>query len=147
MNTTKKATATHACSKELHILDGHFTADNLIDAYLKGHNDDCKIASDLASVFDLLRQSTAAINDFYNNSLKQNGCYSLFMKIMDKTYFIAAIDKDVYFNEERSKDIYSTAIKIMQTNPGISISIMPCDNDSDINRISLKADNYIELLH
>lgn len=147
MNTTKKIIPTCTCGKELHILDGRFTADNLIDAYLKGHKDGCKMSLDIANILDLIKQSTTAINDFYNNSLKKNGCYSLFMKIMDKTYFIAAIDKAIYFDEEKSRAIYSSAINIMRDNPGISISIMPCDSDSSINRISLKADNYIELLH
>ena len=98
MNTTKEIIPTCTCGKDLHIMDGHFTADNLIDAYIRGHKDGCKISLDIASILDLIKQSTTAIN-------------------------------------------------IMRENPGISISIMPCDSDSSINRISLKADNYIELLH
>lgn len=132
---------------ELRLVDGNFTADNLIDAYLKGHQDGCKMIVDLKSIFSLIQSSSAAISDFYNNSLKENGCYSVFMKILDKTYFIAAIDKDVYFDERKGREIYSCAIDIMRRNPGISISIMPCDSDESINRISLKADNYIELVN
>lgn len=134
-------------NKDVCVSDGHFTADNLIDAYLKGHQDGCKMVVDLKSIFSLIQSSSAAISDFYNNSLKENGCYSVFMKIMDKTYFIAAIDKEVYFDERKSRDIYSCAIDIMRKNPGISISIMPCDGDESINRVSLKADNYIELVN
>ncbi len=126
--------------------ENYFTADNLIDAYLKGHRDGCKVFVDLQNIFNQLKSSSVAISDFYNNSLKDNGCYSMFMKIiMDKTYFIVAIDKDVYFNEERSNAIYSGAIDIMKKNPDVSISIMPCDSDENINRVSLRADNYIEL--
>ena len=69
------------------------------------------------------------------------------MKIQDKTYFIAAIDKDVYFDENKSREIYACAINIMQKNPDISISIMPCEDNESINRVSLKADNYIELVN
>ena len=89
--------------KDLHWIDGAFTADNLIDAYLKGHRDGCKMVVDLQSIFGLIKRSSAAISDFYNHSLKENGCYSVFMKIQDKTYFIAAIDKDVYFDENKRK--------------------------------------------
>ena len=132
--------------KDVHLLDGHFTADNLIDAYLKGHHDGCKMVFDLQSIFGLLKRSSVAISDFYNHCLKENGCYSLFMKILDKTYFLAAIDKDVYFNEEKSRAIYSCALDIMRKNPDIAISLMPCDGDNSINRVSLKADNFIELV-
>lgn len=133
--------------KDLHWIDGAFTADNLIDAYLKGHRDGCKMVVDLQSIFGLIKRSSAAISDFYNHSLKENGCYSVFMKIQDKTYFIAAIDKDVYFDENKSREIYACAINIMQENPDISISIMPCEDNESINRVSLKADNYIELVN
>lgn len=146
MQAVKQSKKTCTPSKELHLLDGNFTANNLIDAYLKGHQDGCKMIVDLQNILSLLKHSSQAISDFYNNSLKDNGCFSIFMKILDKTYFIAAVDKNVYFDEHRSNSIYSCAINIMRENPDISISIMPCENDNSINRISLKADNYIELV-
>ncbi|MDH6326923.1 hypothetical protein M2443_001391 [Parabacteroides sp. PH5-16] len=139
--TAKKATT------ERYVKENSFSADQLIDAWSKGIQQGSGIPNMFNEAFSLLMSSTSIIVDFYNKNLTKADCSSLFMRVLPcKVNFIAAISKDLYFDDERSKPIYLASAKITQQNPAISISFMPYTDDKSINIASLNADDYVKIM-
>jgi hypothetical protein len=99
------------------------------------------------NTFSLLRNSTSIILDFYNKNLTKANCFSVFMRVLPhKVNFIAAIDKDVYLDDDACRPIYLESAKITQKNPYISISFIPCTDDMPVNVSSLNADDYVKIM-
>lgn len=94
-----------------------------------------------------IKESYFVIKDLYDSTLKENGCFSIFMQVvLDKVNVIAVIDEDVFFDDTKSRFLYKKASSVTQYNKQISISFMPCQNDCDINKSALLYDNYFEIL-
>ena len=147
MNTIKIGNQTGTCHKSSTLFDGYFTADNLIDAYVKGLESYGNLPHSLSTAYNLLKKSGPIIRKFYDDHLKENKCFSIFMRlIVDKVDFIIALEDNIYFDENKCRPLYATASTLMIENRDISISFMPCKNESEINRMGLKADNYIEIV-
>lgn len=138
---------TLACHKASPLLDGCFTANELIDAYMKGQQSISQITPNLTTMYNLLKDTCSIIKDFYESNLKENGCFSIFMRmILDNVSIIAVIDENVFFDEKISRELYQSASNISRNNKQIAISFMPCREEKDINRAALLADNYFEIL-
>lgn len=153
MNTkiTKKSTKRSVAeidSKATLLFENSFTADNLIDAWIKGYEQGGGNAVQQQFEFvKLFQLSSDVIKTFYHEILESNMCFSVFMKMIpDRAYFITAIDTKLYFDDEKCRPIYEESARITRDYPQISISFMPCDSRETINRVSLFADNYVEIM-
>jgi hypothetical protein len=147
MNKSKTAKQTNKGLAERYAVENTFSADQLIDAWSKGVQQGIGIPNFLNETFSLLRNATSIILDFYNKNLTKASCFSVFMRVLPhKVNFIAAIDKDVYLDDDACRPIYLESAKIAQENPFISISFIPCTDDMPINVSSLNADDYVKIM-
>lgn len=124
-----------------------FTADQLIDAYTKGVDKGIGLSATFYDAITLLRDSSRIILDFYNKNLKGSNCSFVFMRANPyRVNFIAAIDKDFYFNDEACRPIYDASADITREHPNIDISFMPCVGEDSINIAALNADDYVRVI-
>lgn len=147
MNATKEATGTCRCDKHSPILDGTFTANEMIDAYMRGQQSISQMPPTITAIYSLLKEACSIIKDLYDSTLKENGCFSIFIQmVLDKVNVIAVIDEDTFFDDKKSRFLYKKASDVTRNNKQISISYMPCREDGDINKAALLCDNYFEIL-
>lgn len=129
--------------------ENRFSADYVIDAYLKGHNDGSglNLSQIITESLQKLKDSIDIVNKFYEENLTEDICISLFLKTSfpDKIYYLFAISEDAYFDSKIRKQLYDSSSNSMKNNPFIYMSFMPCKSKSCINKNSIKADNYIEI--
>lgn len=85
------------------------------------------------------------ITNFITNYIK-SGYVSVFMRdTSGDVDFIIAIDKDLYFDDNKCKPLYDKSAEITRQNIHISISFMPCGSYDSIHSDRLKADGYVEI--
>lgn len=148
-SNTKESKLGKLASMTLNLNENRFSADNVIDAYLKGHDEGSgsNLSVQFGDSLQILRNSLVAASDYFNNYLTDDDCISLFFKphFPNKVSFLFAINENIYFNEERRKELYTTSSKYMQDKPYVYFSFMPCKDKASINEYSIKADNYIEI--
>ncbi|WP_459187288.1 hypothetical protein ACGE0T_14255 [Parabacteroides sp. APC149_11_2_Y6] len=135
------------CNKSSRLLDGNFTADELIDAYTRGQQSISQLPSILMSSLNLFKEASSVIKNFYEDNLRGKGCFSIFVRmVLDKISIIAVIDEDLFFDDAKSRMLYKSASDVTRKNKQISISFMACQKEEDINKDALLADNYFEIV-
>lgn len=123
-----------------------FTVDNMIEAWEKGVKDGCGIEITLKTVKGVLLMASGIINDFYENTLKDNGCISVYIRPkIQSAEFIIAINDGVYFDDLKARVLYEKSFEITRNTPNVSFSFIPANSESDIDDVALNNDYYIRI--
>jgi hypothetical protein len=128
----------------------NFSADDIIDAYESGKKDGINYYTTTfkKELKSNLQKAIKTIEDFYKKSLDGKSHFVM-LRISSINYFdvIAALDRDIYFNDDKCKPIYEESFSLSRSNRNINISFIPSSGKESVNLESLIADDYLIILH